>query len=93
MADGARRPVIGATCGGLRVDGSMDDEHPGPRLRTVRVRRGRMATRGGREVRVPKAFVNLVETAADRQVRGAQDGGAFALIERLTGQPAGAAGA
>lgn len=47
---------------------------------------------GGREVRVPKAFANLVETAADRQVRDAQDGAAFALIERLTGLPTGAAG-
>lgn len=45
----------------------------------------------GRELRVPKAFVNLVETPADRQVRDAQSEAAFAFIEALAGQPKGSA--
>lgn len=45
----------------------------------------------GRELRVPKAFVNLVETPADKQVRDAQSEAAFAFIEALAGQPKGSA--
>jgi hypothetical protein len=45
----------------------------------------------GRELRVPKAFVNLVETPADKQVRDAQSEAAFAFIEALAGQPRGSA--
>ncbi|MDZ8109732.1 MAG: family 16 glycoside hydrolase [Nostoc sp. DedQUE12a] len=45
----------------------------------------------GRQLRVPKAFVNLVEIPADRQVRDAQSEAAFAFIEALAGQPKGSA--
>jgi hypothetical protein len=45
----------------------------------------------GRELRVPKAFVNLIETPADKQVRDAQSEAAFAFIEALAGQPKGSA--
>ena len=45
----------------------------------------------GPELRVPKAFMNLVETPADKQVRDAQSEAAFAFIEALAGQPKGSA--
>lgn len=45
----------------------------------------------GAEVRIPKAVVRMVETAADTQVRQAQKVAAFQLIEALTDEPAGAA--
>jgi hypothetical protein len=45
----------------------------------------------GQELRVPKVFVNLVETPADKQVRDAQSEAAFAFIEALAGQPRGSA--
>lgn len=45
----------------------------------------------GRELRIPKAFVNLVEIPADKQVRDAQSEAAFAFIEALAGQPKGSA--
>ena len=45
----------------------------------------------GRELRVPKAFVNLVETDADKAVRAAQTQAAFAFIEALANQPSGSA--
>ncbi|BAZ27083.1 hypothetical protein NIES4073_79990 [Kalymmatonema gypsitolerans NIES-4073] len=45
----------------------------------------------GQELRVPKAFVNLVETPADKQVRDAQFEAAKAFIEALANQPPGSA--
>ncbi|MBS3030329.1 MAG: DUF1080 domain-containing protein [Dolichospermum sp. DET50] len=45
----------------------------------------------GQPLRIPKAFVNLVETPADRQVRDAQSEAAFAFIEALANQPKGGA--
>lgn len=45
----------------------------------------------GQPLAIPKAFVNLVETPADRQVRSAQSEAAFALIEALANQPKGSA--
>jgi hypothetical protein len=45
----------------------------------------------GQELRIPKAFVRMVETPADKQVRDAQSEAAFAFIESLAGQPKGSA--
>ncbi|MGE0541979.1 MAG: family 16 glycoside hydrolase [Dehalococcoidia bacterium] len=45
----------------------------------------------GQEIRVPKVFVALVQRPADKAIRDAQTGAAFALIEALAGAPAGAA--
>ena len=39
----------------------------------------------GGELRVPKAFVNLVETAADKEVRSAQTEAAFRFVAALAG--------
>ncbi|MFH7027604.1 MAG: family 16 glycoside hydrolase [Heteroscytonema crispum UTEX LB 1556] len=43
----------------------------------------------GKELRVPKAFVNMKEIPADKQVRDAQTNAAFAFIDALAGQPPG----
>jgi hypothetical protein len=45
----------------------------------------------GENLRVPKAFVSLVETPADKEVRVAQAQAAFAFIETLANQPPGSA--
>jgi choline dehydrogenase-like flavoprotein len=45
----------------------------------------------GKPLAIPKAFVHLVETPADRQVRDAQSEAAFAFIEALANQPKGSA--
>jgi hypothetical protein len=45
----------------------------------------------GQPLRVPKAFVNQVETPDDRAVRVAQAQAAFAFIEALANQPPGSA--
>ncbi|MFB2898419.1 family 16 glycoside hydrolase [Aerosakkonemataceae cyanobacterium BLCC-F50] len=45
----------------------------------------------GENLRVPKVFVNLVETPADKEVRVAQAQAAFAFIETLSNQPPGSA--
>lgn len=41
----------------------------------------------GTELRIPKAYVNLVETSDDRSVRNAQSQAAFAFIAALANQP------
>ncbi|HAX74319.1 MAG TPA: hypothetical protein DCY88_00400 [Cyanobacteria bacterium UBA11372] len=45
----------------------------------------------GEYLRVPKVFVNLVETPADKEVRVAQAQAAFAFVETLSNQPPGSA--
>ncbi|MBW4448288.1 MAG: DUF1080 domain-containing protein [Spirirestis rafaelensis WJT71-NPBG6] len=45
----------------------------------------------GQPLRIPKAFVNLVETPDDKAVRVAQAQAAFAFIEALANQPPGSA--
>jgi len=45
----------------------------------------------GQPLPIPKTFVNLVETPADRQVRDAQSEAALAFIEALANQPKGSA--
>lgn len=45
----------------------------------------------GQPLAIPKAFVHLVETPADTQVRSAQSEAAFAFIEALANQPKGSA--
>ncbi|RAM51625.1 MAG: hypothetical protein C6Y22_10685 [Hapalosiphonaceae cyanobacterium JJU2] len=45
----------------------------------------------GQPLRIPKAFVNLVETPDDKAVRVAQAQAAFAFIEALANQPVGSA--
>ncbi|MBD2777537.1 family 16 glycoside hydrolase [Iningainema tapete] len=45
----------------------------------------------GENLRVPKAYVNLVEIPADKEVRVAQAQAAFSFIEALTNQPPGSA--
>lgn len=40
----------------------------------------------GAELRIPKVFVNLVETSEDSEVRNAQSDAAFEFIAKLTGQ-------
>jgi choline dehydrogenase-like flavoprotein len=45
----------------------------------------------GNEFRVPKAYLHLVETSDDSEVRAAQDAAAFAFIAALANQPQGGA--
>jgi len=45
----------------------------------------------GQPLRIPKAFVNLVETPDDKAVRVAQAQASFAFIEALANQPSGSA--
>lgn len=45
----------------------------------------------GQELRIPKAFVRFTETPADKEVRDAQSGSAFILVETLAGQTRGSA--
>jgi hypothetical protein len=40
----------------------------------------------GQELRIPKVFVNLVETKEDKEVRDAQNRAAFAFVAALAGQ-------